>query len=207
MCQNHKLVNMGFTNEKFPEGTHMCLIYNKEEERQKIISKYIKGGLSSGQMVAYFAEDISKKETNKWLSEMGIHLSDAKSTKGFSLQSTFETYFPRGKFDVDSMLENLKNFYLTSKEESYPAVRVTGEMTWALNEVPGSEDLMEYESKVNEVLKKYPVTAVCQYDANKFDGATILECLKVHPYMIVHGQIIQNPYYLNPEEYLNQIDK
>jgi hypothetical protein len=43
---------------------------------------------------------------------------------------------------------------------------------------------------------------VCQYDANRFDGATILKCLEVHPYMIVHGQVVHNPYYITPQEFL-----
>lgn len=65
--------------------------------------------------------------------------------------------------------------------------------------------LMEYEPKVNNVLKEYPVTAICQCDAGKFDGATILECLKVHPYMIVNCQIVKKTYYLKPEDYLSSI--
>ncbi len=39
MCKNQTSVKMGFTDEQFPAGTHMCFIYSKEEERKKIISK------------------------------------------------------------------------------------------------------------------------------------------------------------------------
>lgn len=77
-------------------------------------------------------------------------------------------------------------------------------MSWALKGVPGSDRLMEYEARVNDLLVKYPVTAICQYDARKFDGATILQCLKVHPHMIVHGQIIRNPYYMKTEDFLKE---
>ena len=206
MCQSQEKVNMGFTNEEFPAGTHMCLIYNKEEEREKIISKYLQSGLSSSEMVAYFADDTSKEEMNEWLSEMGIDIYNPQVSNGFSLHSTSETYSPNGKFEVDEMLTNLKNLYISAKDKNFSAARVTGEISWALKGVPGSENLMEYESKINVLVKKYPVTAICQYDANKFDGATILECFKVHPFMIVPGQIVRNPYYLSPEEYLNQKD-
>jgi hypothetical protein len=63
---------------------------------------------------------------------------------------------------------------------------------------------MEYEALVNEVVITHPVTAVCQYDANKFSGSTILDVLKVHPMMIVHGQIVRNPYYIKPQDFLNR---
>ncbi len=61
---------------------------------------------------------------------------------------------------------------------------------------------MEYEARVNEISTTHPLTPICQYDANLFDGATILDVLKAHPMMIVHGQIVQNPYYMRPEEFL-----
>lgn len=80
-----------------------------------------------------------------------------------------------------------------------------GEISRAVKDLPGSERLMEYELKVNNVTKEFPVTTLCHYDANKFDGATILACLKVQTYMIFNSQIVKNPYYLKPEEHLNQI--
>ena len=61
---------------------------------------------------------------------------------------------------------------------------------------------MEYEALVNTVLDTHPVTPICQYDARRFDGATLLNVLKVHPMMIVQGQIVHNPYYMPPEEFL-----
>jgi hypothetical protein len=55
------------------------------------------------------------------------------------------------------------------------------------------------------LLKERPITAVCQYDANLFDGATIMEVLKVHPQMIVNGTVIHNPFYIPPEEFLKEL--
>lgn len=204
MCKNQTTVKMGFTDEQFPAGTHMCLIYSNEEERKKIISKYLDGGNSAGEKVAYFADEMSPEEIKKWLIEMGIKMPPEEKKDSFSVTSTADTYHPGGVFNPDKMLNNLKVFYETARDEGYPASRVTGEMSWALKGIPGSERLMEYESRVNDVLEKYPVTAICQYDANKFDGATIFQCLKVHLHMIVHGQIVRNPYYMKTEDFLKE---
>lgn len=54
------------------------------------------------------------------------------------------------------------------------------------------------------LLRDHPITTVCQYDANSFDGATIMEVLKVHPKMIVNGAVINNPFFIEPEDYLAQ---
>ena len=100
------------------------------------------------------------------------------------------------------MVNKFKDAYLKSKEEGFSHIRACGEMEWATRGIPGSEHLVEYESKYNELYSKYPVTGICQYNANLFDGATIHGILKVHPFLIVRGQIVQNPSYLSPEEFL-----
>ena len=204
MCKNQITVNMGFTEEQFPAGTHMCLIYSKEEERKKIISKFLEGGISSDEKVAYFAVEMSPEQVKTWLREMGVEMPAEDKNGSFNVSSTADTYYPDGTFKPEAMLDNLKTFYKGAKTEGYSASRVSGEMSWALKGMPGSNRLMEYEAKVNDVLAEYPVTAICQYDANKFDGATILQCLKVHPYMIVHGQIVRNPYYMKPGDFLKE---
>jgi hypothetical protein len=196
-------MDMGFTTEQFPAGTHMCLIYSSEEERKNVISKFIGAGISNGEKVGYFADDMSPEDFLKWLAEAGIDIPSKDMCDNFKVTTTLETYCPDGKFEPDQMLNTLKKYYISAINENYSSCRVSGEMAWALRGIPGSERLMEYESKINTIVVQYPVTAICQYDANKFDGFTIFECLKVHPYMIVKGQIVRNPYYLRPEEYLN----
>ena len=49
MCTNHVNVNLGFSEELFPAGPHVCLIYNSEEERNDVISKFIEAGLKNNE--------------------------------------------------------------------------------------------------------------------------------------------------------------
>ena len=78
-------------------------------------------------------------------------------------------------------------------------------MGWALEGLPGTERLIEYEARVNTVVAEYPCTACCQYDARRFDGATLFHVLSVHPAMVVHGQVVRNPYYIPPEKFLAKL--
>ncbi|MFO7912765.1 MAG: hypothetical protein R6V15_11440, partial [Desulfotignum sp.] len=57
--KNDGTISLGFDNKAYPAGTHMCLIYNDETERRKIISKFLEGGLKTGEKVAYFVDEIS----------------------------------------------------------------------------------------------------------------------------------------------------
>lgn len=192
---------LGFTKKSFPTGTHMCLIYSDDDERREVIGRFLECGIVGKERVSYFADSLTPEEVREWLLKMGIQLplEDA-----FSILVAEETYCPDRRFVPDTMLHTLRTFYDRAMDAGYPSARISGEMSWALRGIPGSDRLMEYEALVNEVLVTHPVTAICQYDCNRFGGAAILDVLKVHPMMIVHGQVVQNPYYMKPSDLLGR---
>ena len=202
MEQSKRQALMGFTDERFPVGTHMCLIYDNEDERRKIISKFLDAGLQENEKVAYFADTMDPAEVEAWLREMGVDTPKQGKAPTLSITVAEKTYCPDGKFSPESMLSTLRTYHKTVLDQGYPGGRVSGEMSWALRDIPGSDRLIEYEALVNDVLVTHPITAICQYDARRFSGAIIFDVLKVHPMMIVHGQVVKNPYYIRPQEYL-----
>ena len=193
------LADMGFTKKSFPAGTHMCLIYSHDDERRNVIGRFIESGIIGKEKVAYFADVMKPEEVREWLRNMEVELPQEN---GFSIRVAENTYCPDGEFVPEKMLHMLRTFYTQAKADGYPNVRGSGEMSWALRGIPGSDRLVEYEALLNELVVTHPVTAICQYDANQFSGATILNVLKVHPMMIVHGQIVYNPYYIKPQDFL-----
>lgn len=206
MCTYPSEIELGFTEKKFPHGTHMCYIYNDDEEREAIISKFIEAGLKANEKVAYFAHTMDRSEVLNFMRKKKISLTE-ENTQHLIVTKARETYCPSGEFVIETMVDNLINFYQMTRKEGYSGARVSGEMAWALEGLPGSERLMEYESLGDIVLKPNPITVLCQYDARKFDGSTLLNCLKVHPYMVVRGQVVQNPYYLSHEEFMLEFGK
>jgi hypothetical protein len=123
--------------------------------------------------------------------------------RDFTISRAVDVYCSDSQFVPENTLQKLRQMHENSLSEAYSGTRLTGEMTWALREgIQGTERLMEYEALVNNVLLEYPLTAICQYDARRFDGATLFDVLNVHPMMIIRGQVVRNPYYLEPEVFL-----
>ena len=199
MCGRTDGINVGFSSERFPAGTHMCLVYRDEAERTRIASSFVESGIADGERVSYFADGATRAEVTDWLASLDVDVSDALNAQAFTVAEAAATYCPDGTFVPARMLETLKGAYESACREGYPASRVTGEMSWALRGLPGSEYLMDYEAQVNRVLETHPITAMCQYDANRFDGNTIFAALQVHPYMVMNGQLVKNPYYVLEE--------
>lgn len=200
MSSFRRQIRLGFTDEQFPEGTHMCHIFGDEEEQGDVISRYVASGLAEGEQVCYFADAMSVDETRARLAGLGVPVPAAEDGK-LLVASAVDMYCPDGTFVPDRMLANFPVVYNAGREAGFAGVRATGEMSWARRGLPGSERLIEYESRINTVVRETPLIAVCQYDARLFDGATLFEVLIVHPVMIVRGRISRNPYYIPPEEF------
>ena len=80
-------------------------------------------------------------------------------------------------------------------------------MTWALRDIPGVEDLLAYEARVNQVMAGNPEAAaisLCLYDVERFDAELIVGVLRTHPKAVIAGTVIDNPFYIQPEEFLRQ---
>ena len=200
MTGTRRSIRLGFTEEPFPEGTHMCHIFSDEAEQAEVISRYVAAGLAEGEQVAYFVDTVPVESLRETLASHGVPVP-APDDPRLLVSPAVDMYCPDGTFVPDRMLGNFPIVYGAGRAAGYAGVRATGEMTWARRGIPGSDRLIEYESRINTVVRDVPLTAVCQYDARRFDGATLFEVLMVHPVMIVRGRISRNPYYLPPEEF------
>ncbi len=199
MNEHGQEVDMGFTQEVLPECHHLCLIYDDEEQRRKIVSEYLAAGVKRGEMVRYFADTSSPEEVHAWLSELGIEPRDDDS---FRIIKAENSYCPGGDFIPQQVLDNAVSRFAMAKEAGYRGSRACGEMTWALRGIPGSERLLEYETGLNMIHTDFSYIGMCQYNARLFDGAMLFKVLQVHPYMVAQGQIVRNPFYIKPEEFL-----
>lgn len=188
-------ISVGFCSERFHEGTHMCLVFRDEAERRRIVAKFVESGLAGNERTFYFADAATPSDVVNWLASCDVAVSESLAHGSLTVDVATQTYCPDGTFSAKRMWETLKSAYSSSKAANYPHSRVTGEMTWALRGIPGSEQLIEYEAGINHVVKTHPITAMCQYDANRFDGELIFKALQVHPYMVMNGQLVMNPYY------------
>jgi hypothetical protein len=202
MQHTHDSISFGFTKQRFPPGAHVCQIYTDEEERQESVLKFLLAGLQNEERTSCFSEKVNITALKQLLEAEGIPFEKALQSGAISLNGTRDVYFRDGCFDPEKMLSMLKDYHRGSVELGFTNARVIGEMTAEIEDVPGGDRLLEYESRVSLLLKEHPVTAVCQYSAHDFSGAVIMDVLKVHPFMVVRGSVVHNPFYIPPEQFL-----
>lgn len=92
--------------------------------------------------------------------------------------------------------------------EGFSSLFVTGEMTWALKGIEGSNKLIEYEDRLNrEFFKNFRCTGICQYNWQKFPSALVLDLIKTHPYIFYEGKLLKNFFFVKDDSLLKEEDK
>lgn len=189
-----------------PECHHVCLIYDNEEQRREIVADFLAGGLNQGELVRYFADTTPAEDLRAWLLKTGADLEEAEKKGAFAVLPAENAYCPSGRFVPQEVIANMLSRFAMAKDAGYCGSRASGEMSWALSGIPGADRFLEYEVRINTISDPFPYIGMCQYDARRFDGATLFKVLQVHPYMIAQGQVVRNPFYLKPEEFLARLD-
>lgn len=204
MSDHESTASVGFMAEQFPFGFHMCYIYNDESERKQVVAKFLESGVMEGARAIYVADKATDNDVAGYLEEIGIDLPKVTRDDQLLTLCARNFYCPGDLFSPEQALDNVRAVKEESQAAGFPSIRFASEMDWALNGRPGSEKIIEYEVRLNIARRTYRSIGMCQYDARRFDGATLFDILRVHPMMIVRGQIVHNPYYIEPEEFLKE---
>ena len=103
------------------------------------------------------------------------------------------------------MLALIQEVLEDGRRQEFPMTRLVANMEWALEDRPGVNDIVEYESRLNYILPKYDDTVVCTYDLGKFSASAVMDILRTHP-MVIVGEVMQeNPFYTPPDQLLPEL--
>ncbi|HEX3034854.1 MAG TPA: PAS domain S-box protein [Thermodesulfobacteriota bacterium] len=189
-------------------GDHVCCLYETEEEHRTFVTSFLRKGIERGEKVIYVVDSHIAETILDYLRDDGLKVDSYLSSGQLIILSADEVYVKRGVFDPNEMVSLLRTETERALNEGYSALRVTGEMSWTLKGLPGSERLIEYESKLNEFSTGGKCLTLCQYDRRLFrrrvDSSLILDVLSVHPTVALGTEVYHNLYYIPPVESLGQ---
>jgi len=181
---------------------HLCCLYETEEEHRALLAPYLRQGLELGEKVLYIVDAHTAETVLKYLRDGGVKVEPYLANGQLSILTPGDAYMQDGTFDPDRMIDLLRSETERALAEGYSALRVTGEMTWALRGLPGAERLIEYEAKLNRFFPGSKCLALCQYDRRRFQPDMLLDVLATHPIAVVGTEIYNNPYYIPPTDFL-----
>ncbi len=163
-------------------------------------------GIERNEKCLYAFDDRTKEEVLDGFKSRGFDVDKFIESGQFEFLTKNESYLKNGRFDPDKMISLLNDAKEDALEDGYDGLRATGEMTWFFSDMPGVERLMEYESKLNEFLPGSKVTALCQYNENKFPAEILVDVLRTHPKTLIYNDLHKNPYYMSPRIFKAKMD-
>ena len=197
------IADLGFYGHTCNWGTHICGLYHSEAERDDIVMGFLRAGDAVGDLQLYCPVERTPQDFEaEWDHRYPVACGHVHDPDRFRVMDVGALYFPDGRFSPRAMDHNLHAFFCESQAIRPRNIRATAEMVWALEKVEGVEHLMAYEARLNYFIPGKPWISICLYDLNRFDGATIMNVLRTHPYSLSGGVIMANPYYQDPTIWL-----
>jgi hypothetical protein len=187
------------------ENRHVCAFFNSIDEQHRVLRSFIKDGFDQGDKAFHLVDPEGRDEHLRRLAEAQIDVEAVIDSGQLEVQPWQEGPLRGDRFDQDLWLAGFEQVLQSGPAGGYAQTRFLAQMEWALEDLPGVNDLIEFESRVNDVVPKYEDTVICAYDLSKFGASTVMNALRTHPLVIIGGLMHENPFYVAPDEFLREM--
>ena len=195
---------ISFAGSQLAETRHVCAFFNSEEEEYRVLLPFIKGGFECGHKAVHVVNSEQRSEHMKRLVDAGIDPLTAEINGQLELRTNTEVYLRDGQFDKERMLKAFEQIASGNTGGGFPLSRIVCRMDWAAEGKPYTDDLIEFESRVNHVWEHHNDAVICTYHLGKFGGDTVIDIMRTHPMIIIGGMLQRNPFFVPPGEFLRE---
>lgn len=186
------------------ETRHVCAFFNNDEDEYRILLPFIKDGLESGDKAVHVLNPEQRLDHLQRLTGAGIDPAVAEQRGQLELRTNTEVYLPNGRFDQDRMLEVFEHLASGNAKGGFPLSRICCRMDWAVEDRSHVDDVIEFESRVNDVWLRHDDAVICTYHLGRFGGDAVIDIMRTHPMVIIGGILQQNPFFVPPDEFLRE---
>jgi len=184
---------------------HVCAFFDTPEEEYGVTLPFVKEGIQRSEYGFHIVDPALRSDYVGRIEGAGIPVTALERAGQFEVRSWEEAYLRGGSFDKNAMLALLEGVLKNGKARGFPLTRLVAHMEWALEDRQGVDDLVEYETRLNFFLPKYPDPVICTYSTSRFGGGVVMDILRTHPVVIIGGVLQENPFYAPPEEFLREL--
>lgn len=183
---------------------HACAFFHDQEEEYRLLLPFLKEGFEQQDKLFQIVDSRHREERLRRIGTLGVDVATAEDSGQLEVRPWESAYLRQGRFDQHAMLALVEEV-LGKGREQFGLTRLWANMEWSLEDFPGVDDIVEYESRLNEVTSRFEDVVVCTYDLNRFSATVVMDILRTHPQVIVGGILQENPFYLPPEQFLDEL--
>ncbi|HVL68208.1 MAG TPA: MEDS domain-containing protein [Vicinamibacterales bacterium] len=134
---------------------HVCAFFSTKDEEYRVLLPFIREGFEQGDKAFHIVDERHRPTHLQTLRDAGIDVDAAQRGGQLEVKRWEDAYLRNGRFDQDAMLELIQQVLSSGKSQGFPLTRLVANMEWALEDRPGVEDIVEYETRLNYILPKF----------------------------------------------------
>ena len=194
-----------FAGSELGGQRHICGFFRNPEEEYHLLLPFIKEGFERGEKAFHVVDPKLRDDHLRRLNSACINVAEAEKSGQFELCNWKQMYLQNGYFDQDRMLALWRDVLVAAGQQGFPRTRLVAHMEWALEDHEGVSDLLEYEARFNLMHQGGRDLVICTYDLTRFSGDVIMGVLRTHPMVILGGVLQENPFFIPPEQFLQEL--
>src|SRR3990170_7395947 len=185
---------------------HVCAFFHNAEEEYRVLLPFMREGYERGDRAVHVLDKNHRNERLRRLTLGGVDVDSAQASGQLEIEIWESAYLRKGQFNQRDMLDFVQESLTSGIKSGFARTRLWANMEWALAEVPGVQDIAEYESRLNYVLPLYQDAVVCAFDVSRFPAAVLEDVLRAHPYVLADGLVQENSRYVHPDHLLKEFE-
>jgi hypothetical protein len=189
----------------FDQYRHICAFFYSMDEHHRVLRPFIMDGLDRGDKAFHLVDPERREEHLSRLAEAGVDVQEAMGTGQLEVRPWQDGPLHGECFDQETWLVGFEEILQSGPAAGYAQTRFVAQMEWALVDLPGVDDLIEFETRVNYVVPKYNNAVICAYDLTRFGASVVMDALRTHPVVIIGGLLQENPFFVPPDQLLLEI--
>jgi hypothetical protein len=179
------------TAEEIGLGDHVAFFFKNNPERFQFVTPYIAHGLRNNERCVYVAHENKPTEIRTRFEVAGIDVDALNATGALTIVTTRDSYLRSGVFEPERMIDDLDRDVRLALQLGFSGLRVTGEMTWAIDLPSAFGLLCEYEE---QLCQTWPTQlgGLCQYHEPLFPVDLMEKMPDWHCTVVRDGQIFRD---------------
>jgi hypothetical protein len=183
---------------------HVCAFFHSKDEQARTLEPFVLEGLAAGEKAIHIVNTDLREDYDRRMIAAGVDL-DGLERSGQLEVMAWPTSPREGTIDRDGAIEMVEQLLRAVREGGYRRARVVGEMDWAVRDHILDDELIALEARLHQVYMRHEVWVICSYDLTQFGSAVVLDVLRTHPAAMIGGVLQHNPFFIPPEEMLEEL--
>jgi MEDS: MEthanogen/methylotroph, DcmR Sensory domain len=186
---------------------HVCALFRTQEQEDKVIIPFLKEGIDRGERAFCISGTEMRTHLLRKLRLAGIEVAMAEKRGQLKMEQWGQTIVRSGRLNQGAMVARLEDILTQGRKQGFGMTRLVGRMEWVREYHVGIYELVEYERRINHILKNFNDPVICAYDLSAFNAGVLVDILRTHPVAIIGDVAAENPFFDPPEVILQELNK